>query len=179
MWKEIHGTKEEVTIFNDAINECNKILQKCNIDMVDDYEYKFYDKNALGETFYDKNEIYINYYHFQESIRKNDMHNLYDTILHEMLHAIAHKIEPNCGHRGTWKKIVAIVNNSTEFNISRLTDMDKFDFLRDNAKYVIECKNCRKKTYYQKCTDLVAEVGAGSPLISCKKCGGNVKLIKI
>lgn len=82
---------------------------------------------------------------------------LHDTIIHELLHACN-----NCmTHKAEWKRLANIVNENTNFNISRTTSYTEKGFKLDpfnrqeKAKYEITCNHCGRKWRYQRMGKIV------------------------
>lgn len=97
---------------------------------------------------------------------------LHDTIIHEFLHAVDGCME----HKNKWKAFANIVNENTEYNISRVTSyaekgfkLDPFNNLRNKEtyKYMITCNECGNSWKYKRMSNIVNACIRNNAKCSC------------
>ena len=95
-----------------------------------------------------------------------------DTMIHELLHAYPDRM---C-HTGEWKRCAELVNREYPiYNIKRCSSEEErgVENVRvTKAKYIIVCKDCGTKSYYQRETKAVARIRRYGNLSNyrCGKC---------
>lgn len=98
-----------------------------------------------------------------------------DTIIHEILHTF----DDTIGHKAKWKYYANYVNRKTDYNISRLGNIDKIynnaneirPIKKKHYKYEITCEKCGKVFYRQRMsTKVLNEFAEGYRYH--QKCGG-------
>ena len=117
------------------------------------------------------NTIRLSTYIFASPLR-----DLYSTIAHEILHLVANKRDPGCGHRGEWRRLADYVNEHTDWNIQRLVQKGEHTDLADarkNFPYQFRCKSCGQMIYRKVRSKFVQHY----ELYHCK-CGGKFEKIK-
>ena len=104
------------------------------------------------------------------------LRDLYSTIAHEILHLIAEKKEPGCGHRGEWRRLADYLNRHTDWNIQRLVqdgEHTELDDARKTFPYQFRCQCCGQMIYRKVRSKFVKEYER----YRCK-CGGKFEKIK-
>ena len=95
------------------------------------------------------------------------------TLAHEVLHTC-----PNCMNHGvTWKSYARKMNINYGYEISRATSCNNMGIVSpriENAKYIITCKTCGKKSYKQRAANVVKHIDN----YRCK-CGGRLELCQV
>lgn len=109
-------------------------------------------------------EIFIN-----ELLKTESRENVMPTVIHEYLHSLFSC--RSCGHKGEWLRLANLINNKTEYNITRLTKIpDTYRNTYNNTKniiYHVICNHCGAETtryknigvvknpenYYHECPD--------------------------
>ena len=103
-------------------------------------------------------------------------HDIKNTIIHEILHSF----DDTIGHKEKWQYYARYVNNRTDYNITRLANVNGI-YARANKvrpkqkidyKYEITCEKCGKVFYRQKITKNTLD-NFMSGTMTHKYCGGH------
>lgn len=174
-----HEQKIDDKHYNDLIkikDDCTKILTECGINPIQS-QCTFHFNTSYGRYYPKDNVITVSYEYFQKCKNKNDLNDIYNIIIHEMLHAIAESQNPNSGHRGLWKELAQKVSKNTKYSISRLYNFDLMN--EEKYKYIIQCQSCGQYYGFKRRTSFVQEVEMGFLFHTCGNCGNNeFKIIK-
>ena len=159
-------------------NECLAVFQELGIKLPP--KVKFTQKNTLawfGLATYASSKVTLS-----ESILNDPETELKKTILHELGHLAANLIEPGCGHRGEWKRIVRKVSLHTHIEITRTTNKSSGAhaewFAAKHKKftntYTFVCPCCGSRVVRHKQTRFVKEYNklssSGEPMWWCAHC---------
>lgn len=175
----MNATTKDYQELSNAVTDCIQILKnECNIEMIEGFKYDFHRARALGRCSRVKKIIQINYDYFRYSIDNDKLDTLYNTIIHEMLHAVAESKQKNCGHTGLWRTLAQKVSYKTKYKIQRLAETSEEEYMRHKAKHIVKCADCGKEYYYSRNCDTVRYVKSKAPFISCGHCDGTLTLIK-
>ena len=157
----------------EAINYTVKRLAELGIDTPADCTFTPVDATSYaGYAIYATNEIRLSIYIFTSPMR-----DLYSTIAHEILHLVAEKREPGCGHRGAWRRMADYINQHTDWNIQRLVqdgEHTELDDIRKTFPYQFRCTGCGQMVYRKIRSKFVKEYEH----FHCTKCGGRFEKIK-
>lgn len=128
-------------------------------------------KKRLGQCC-DKRDINISSWLLEVGLD----HDIKNTIIHEILHTFKDTI----GHKAKWQYYAGYVNNRTNYNITRTTNVNEI-YERANKirptqtrhyKWKIVCKKCGKTFYRQRMTNRTLE-GLKNGKAKHTSCGGN------
>jgi predicted SprT family Zn-dependent metalloprotease len=178
MKTKINATELDYTNLGFAVDDCKEILKNIGIKMVDNCHYDFHTQRAFGIAKKYENKITINYYFFKACVKNNDMHHLYNTIIHEMLHIVVNQVDRRIGHTGLWKQLALKVSQKTPYNITRLASIEKMQLkaMEKPPKYVVTCDDCGKEYHYFRDCRAVQQIKSGNPFIKCPKCHGHLSV---
>lgn len=158
-------------------DECLAVFRELGIKLP--HKVRFAQKNTLswfGLATYASSKVTLS-----ESILNDPEAELKKTILHELGHLAANLVEPGCGHRGAWKKIVRKVGSYTHIEITRTTSKSSgvhagWFAAKENDKksYRFVCPCCGSHVTYHRKTRFVREYNlkssSGEPMWWCAKC---------
>ena len=158
-------------LVNESISELKDIglgvMLKNNIN----YSINYKAKKRLGQCC-DKKDINISSWLLEVATD----HDIKNTIIHEIIHTF----KDTKGHKAKWQYYANYVNNRTDYNITRLANVDA---IYENAKvvrplrqkqykYEITCEKCGKVFYKQRMTTKTLNNFASGKMVH-KSCGGN------
>lgn len=163
-----------MTVYNnllkEVINEAININIPVSSNIISDVIINTRAKGRFGQC--KKNN---GYYSIEISEHLTQAENKYikQTIAHEVLHTC-----PNCMNHGvTWKAYAKRMNMKYGYEISRTNSCSNIGIANpriENAKYIITCKTCGKKSYKQRAANVVKHIDN----YRCK-CGGRLELCQV
>lgn len=148
-------------------------LKSIGIDLTDNI-YEFELSNRLKKSCGYCQEIGHNMYsdkaHFKICISapyaaKVDVDELYDTIIHELLHSA-----PNCmNHGSNWLRLAEIANANLLTHVKQYYTGDEYD----PRKYIVKCVDCDKVVYRRaNQTAIYKGIKNGTKKCYCNTCRG-------
>lgn len=96
---------------------------------------------------------------------------LMNTVIHELLHTVKNGM----GHKGVWKKYATLVNEKTDYHITRLNTAHEYGVKKDAFyKYSVNCAKCGNIANYTRWTKHLQNI----EYCRCRKCKGkDLKII--
>ena len=131
--------------------------------------------NTYGLCYLGKDYIKYKNYEYVISINKflNTVRDIKETIIHELLHTV----DFPSGHGGRWKKWARIINENTDYNITRISNLklkdgafygQKKNEVYDPAKFIsVQCPHCGNSITLRKTTSISKH---GKTDYICSKC---------
>lgn len=148
-------------------------LKSIGIDLTDNlYSFELSNrlKKSCGYCQEDGYNLYSHRAHFKivissAYVAKVDTDELYDTIIHELLHSA-----PNCMNHGTtWLRLADIANANLLTNVEQYYKGDEYD----PRKYAVKCVDCDKIIYRRaNQTALYKGIKNGTKRCYCNNCRG-------
>lgn len=129
---------------------------------------------ALGRCHYaidySTGNKYADYIIINDCILSGDEQIAKNVICHELLHSAKECI--NHGHLGFWKKYAEEMSRKTNYNITRLANINEIsnDELEKKYRYIIICKKCGKKYVYSRRTKIIQKIENKETSIKCSCC---------
>lgn len=158
---------------NKLIKEVKKDMDSVHVPYNDEIPIFINSKysRALGKCYYGningkKKSIKIGI--SEEIINHADINIIKNTICHELIHSADDCVY--AGHTGKWKYYASIMNRYKNYKISRTTTLP--NDMQRQYKYVVECQDCKTKSYFQRKSPLIKKIQLGQASIRCKRCGG-------
>ena len=135
-----------------------------------DFDINFIVSNSkrIGGTAYrTKNEIRISKYVMQY----HDENKCMNTLIHEILHLLS----KDKGHKGDWKRLATMFNNTKYANLYGMIKRTytPTEEQHESAKYLVTCIKCERKIHRHKFVKIVS-----NPENFRCKCGGGFKRVR-
>lgn len=171
------------------VNKCKQIIKdnRMSIECTEYLNLNFINSiNTLGCYNHRQMSLSISKPYFEHCLKTNNIHDLENTIIHELLHCVAEHKQRGCGHTGTWKRYAQTISNNTNYKIQRCAVNE--DFLnceeriskkkKSTTEYKIICNGCGKTYTYHKMGIVVKNIANGNTRGYRCKCGcNNLKVI--
>ena len=168
--------KEGEVMFEEIIENCKNILLNCGIKLVP-FNIVLSDVKCIGRYYYVNKKILIGKGFYENRINNGGVIDVYNVVLHEMIHAIISHSGVLKGHCDEWKELVKIVNDNTDYNITIETEAKGINDY--NYKYIIQCDSCKKEFGFKRISNAIRDIKFGSPFCNCPNCQSNkLKVIK-
>lgn len=155
--------KKNFSLISETLKALDVIKDVLGFEFPENMKLEFIERlDAIGSC------TYVNKKHCIISISKNRIvpseQNYISLLIHELLHAK----NPNDCHSGQWRIDAHIINNSTEYEISRIVNDN---ILKIDYHYEVVCPCCGATEKSINKTKIFSDIEKGNGSYRCNECG--------
>lgn len=133
----------------DEYEKAKELMISSGLKIRKDYEVRFNTrlKTTLGRCYKNKPIIEINYYYFKWSMENNKYTDVFNTLVHELIHTV----EGCANHGKKFKMICNYLNEKYDMDLNRLYSGEYIQINKKESEYNYEvyCVNCNMKKGYK------------------------------